>query len=295
MKTNNITALTSRIESFPTLPAVVNRVMEITSDPESSANELMNVIGPDIALTASILKLANSAFFGLTKKVSSLQQAITVLGFKEIRNMIITKAVFDSFNHLKKEENFDIRGFWEHSFLCGLASKIIATDLNRESNEFFVAGLIHDIGKLVIYLALPLEYSKLATVASPLYFTDYKTEKTALGIAHDEVGMRLLKRWLFPESLVNVVGFHHRIHELENKSPSLIVVHVADLLAHIADPCVSEGEGQPCFSAETLYPEIITLAKPYGIRWNESDLHRFQCQLAESREKEAAMLNLFYQ
>jgi len=146
MSSENIVALTACIQSFPTLPTVVNRVMEITANPESSTTELMDVIRPDISLTAVILKTANSAFFGLSRKVSTLDQAITILGFKEIRNVVIARAVFDSFKHLKKDKQFNINSFWEHSFVCGIVAKVIAQDMKYPANEFFIAGLIHDIG-----------------------------------------------------------------------------------------------------------------------------------------------------
>ncbi len=108
MGSNATSTLIAQIESMPTLPTVALRVMEVTANPGSSANDLMEIIGPDISLTAKILKIANSPFYGLTREISSLQHAVTVLGFKEIRNMVISAVAFESFKNIKHDNKFDI-------------------------------------------------------------------------------------------------------------------------------------------------------------------------------------------
>ena len=235
MGSNATSTLIAQIESMPTLPTVALRVMEVTSNPGSSANDLMEIIGPDISLTTKILKIANSPFYGLTREISSLQHAVTVLGFKEIRNMVISTVAFESFKNFKQDDKFDINKFWRHSFCCGLAAKIIAVDLKSSSNELFVAGLIHDIGKLVMYIAFPVEFLKLVDMMSPLKlkYTAFEAEKNVFEMIHDEVGMKLLRKWMFPESLITAVGFHHHPQEADKKSPFPIIVHVADILTHV--------------------------------------------------------------
>lgn len=158
MSFDKISVLISKINSIPTLPTVACQVIEITADPNSSADDLAKVVTPDISLTTKLLKMANSPFFGAIRRVTSLQHAITVLGFKEVRNLIISAVIFESFMKAEKMGNYDIGKFWKHSFVCGLAAKVIAADLKKASNEFFVAGLIHDIGKLVIYITSPHDF-----------------------------------------------------------------------------------------------------------------------------------------
>ncbi|GAN33708.1 MAG: HDOD domain-containing protein [Candidatus Brocadia sp. AMX2] len=295
MSFDKISVLISKINSIPTLPTIACRVMEITADPNSSANDLMKVIIPDISLSTKLLKMANSPFFGATRGVTSLQHAITVLGFKEVRNLVISAVVFESFMKIEKNENYDIGKFWKHSFVCGLAAKIIAAELKKTSNEFFVAGLLHDIGKLVIYITLPNEFFKLVDTAKhlKLKFTAFETEKGIIGMTHDEVGMRLLKKWMFPESLLTAIGFHHRIQETDTKSLLPVVVHIADIFAHIYEMQTVVEEDDP-LKTETLFPDIIKLAQLYGIEWDESDLNRLQLALAEGIEKEAVTFRLFF-
>ena len=295
MNIDKISILISKINSIPTLPTVACKVMEITADPNSSANDLMKVILPDISLSTKLLKMANSTFFGATRGVNSLQHAITVLGFKEVRNLVISAVVFESFMKIEKDGNYDIGKFWKHSFVCGLAAKIIATELKKVSNEFFVAGLIHDIGKLVIYITLPNEFLKLvkATRHLKLKFMAFETEKRVIGMTHDEVGMRLLKKWMFPESLLTAIGFHHRLQETEKKSLLPVVVHIADIFAHLYEMQTVVEVDDP-LKTETLFPDIIKLAQSYEIEWDESDLNRLKQSLTESIEKEAVAFSLFF-
>lgn len=288
-KTPNLSALTDRIDAFPTLPTVAVRVMEITANPESSSKELMKVISHDQSLAAAILKMANSPFFGLVKEVSSIQHALTVLGYTEIRNLVLTKTLFNSFKNLRKDSRFDIGGFWEHSLSCGLAAKIIAADLKGDTNDFFMAGLIHDIGKLIIYMALPMEFSEIIETAGPLKHRMFEAEKDILGVTHEEVGMMLLKRWMFPENLLTAVGFHHRPCEAKKESLFPLVVHAADLLTYLNES-PDDKEAEPVLSEELFCSEIIDLSRSHGLKWDEAALERFQEELVRRKEEEAETL-----
>ena len=295
MSSHAASALIARIKSMPTLPTVALRVLEVTADPDSSANDLMRIISPDVSLTTKILKIANSPFYGLTKEISSLQHAVTVLGFKEIRNLVISTVAFESFKNLKQNGEFNINRFWRHSFYCALAAKIIAVDLKNGSNELFVAGLVHDIGKLAMYITFPNEFKMQTEIMSPLKikYTAFETEKDIFGMTHDEVGMKLLEKWMFPKSLITAVGFHHRPQEADKKSNFPIIVHVADILTHVYEMQV-EGEEEDSFEDELFYNDAIHLSRSFGINWDVSDLRRYQQSLEESIRREANTIKLFF-
>ncbi|GAX61096.1 metal dependent phosphohydrolase [Candidatus Scalindua japonica] len=271
------------------------RVIEVTADPKSSANDLMAIISPDVSLTTKILKIANSPFYGLTREISSLQHAVTVLGFKEIRNLVISTVAFDSFKNIKQGGRFDINKFWKHSFYCALAAKAIAVDLKIKSNELFVAGLVHDIGKLAMFITFPSEFMMQLEIMSPLKikYTAFEGEKDVFGMTHDEVGMRLLKKWMFPESLINAVGYHHHPQEADNKSHFPIIVHVADILTHIHEMQEEDEEGEYT-NTELFYGDAIELAQSFGIDWNLLDLSRLQQTLKENIKNEAETIKLFF-
>ena len=295
MKKNKISAITSKINSIPTLPTVAMKVIQTTSDPASSAKDLMGIINPDIALTTKILRIANSPFYGFSNEIASLQHAITILGFKEIRNLVISTVIFDSFKNIKKDTKYNVGDFWKHSFISGLAAKIISTDLKKTGNEYFVAGLIHDIGKLVIYIALPDIFAKLIEMTNPLKskFMSYQIEKNIIGMTHDEIGMMLLKKWMFPKDLMISVGYHHRLREISTESDMPFVVHTADIFAHIHEiQADNEDEDHPGIG--TVYRDFIKLSGHYGIKWDTPRLNKFQQELAKSVEKEADILRLFF-
>ncbi len=295
MSSHAALTLVARIESMPTLPAVALRVMEVTADPKSSANDLMGIISPDVSLTTKILKIANSPFYGLTREISSLKHAVTVLGFKEIRNLVISTVAFESFKNLKQNGKFDINKFWRHSFYCALAAKTIAADLKNGSNDLFVAGLVHDIGKLAMYVTFPDEFMMQVEIMSPMKmkFTTFEAEKDIFGMTHDEVGMKLLKKWMFPESLLTAVGYHHHPQDADKKSPFPIIVHVADILTHVYEMQV-EGEEGDSFEDELFYNDAINLSRSFGINWDVSDLRRFQQSLEENIRREASTIKLFF-
>lgn len=295
MSSQAASTLIARLKSIPTLPTVALRVMEITANPQSSANDLMGIISPDVSLTTKILKIANSPFYGLTREISSLQHAVTVLGFKEIRNLVISSVAFESFKNLRQDGKFDINKFWRHSFYCALAAKTIAVDLKIESNELFVAGLVHDIGKLAMYVTFPSEFMMQLEIMNPLKikYTAFEAEKDVFGMTHDEVGMKLLKKWMFPESLIIAVGYHHRPQEAEKKSLFPIIVHVADILTHVYEMQEENEEGEN-FQTELFYGDAVKLSQSFGIGWNLSDLSRFQQALKENIKKEANTIELFF-
>jgi putative nucleotidyltransferase with HDIG domain len=295
MSSRAASTLIARLKSIPTLPTVALRVMEITANPKSSANDLMSIISPDVSLTTKILKIANSPFYGLTREISSLKHAVTVLGFKEIRNLVISTVAFESFKNLEQNSKFDINKFWRHSFYCALAAKAIAVDLKIESSELFVAGLVHDIGKLAMYITFPCEFMMQAEIMNPLKikYTAFEAEKDVFGMTHDEVGMRLLKKWMFPESLLTAVGYHHRPQEADKKSNFPIIVHVADILTHVYEMQAEAEEGEP-FEADLFYGDAIKLSKSFGMDWDVSDLSRFQQTMTDNIEKESDTIKLFF-
>jgi len=292
MTSHTISTLIFRIDNFPPLPTVASRIMELSADPESSTQDLMKVVNADQSLTIMILKMANSPFFGLSRNVDSLKQALTLLGFKEIRNMVLARAVFDSFKNVGQGNKFKIKQFWQHSFVCGVGAKIIGSDLRWTDNDFFVAGLIHDIGKLVMHMAFPIEFSKTIETTGQVRQMAFKAEKSIFGVTHDEIGMMLLKRWMFPESLIAAVGYHHRPREAKEETRCSLVVHAADMLAHLDELSGSfQTECSP--DGEYFGLEVVNLFQEYGVEWSEVTTKKFLQKLAEQKEKESDLLKLF--
>ena len=292
MTTEPSRTILNQVDAFPALPATVSNVITITGNPESSAQDLMAAVLPDQAMCLTILKIANSAFFGLPRKVSTIDKAVMVLGFNEIRNIVLGKAVFNSFREAYRNNRELINIFWEHSFLTGLAAKIIAEDIKISPSEAFIAGLIHDIGKLAILVSLNDDYSTVFESSSSDPVNAYLEEQELFSIGHDEIGYRLLKRWLFPKSLLYTTAYHHKPLDLEGQSLFPAVIHIADTLSHLH--CgTDEVEASDLASfIDKQIPDVKKVWKDYDLEWNDSLFARWQQELLVSSDRDRAILTI---
>lgn len=287
-----IQAIHDQIESIPALPATVSHVLAITADPESSANDLMQVILPDQTMCATILKVANSAAFGIPKEVNTIERALMVLGFDEVKNIIIGKAIFASFPKLNKESIQGVGVFWEHAFTCGLMSKIIGEHYKLSPSELFISGLIHDIGKLVMLMASPTNYPILEEHSLASHFQAMGSELERYGARHDDIGLELARRWSLPEQLASAIGYHHKPNQAPHFKQHPMIVQVADILSLIY--CCSEitdpADIQHIF--DDFLPGTIELWKNNGLLLVPETLGVWFETLQETREKEQDILTL---
>ncbi len=292
MAQSSINALFSQIDSLPSLPATVTRVMEVTGDPESSAKDLMQAILPDQSMCATILKIANSAFFGFPRKVSTIEKAVMVLGFDEIRNVILGKAVYNTFKQLENENKADIESFWDHSFTCGLAAKIIAEDLGQSPSELFIGGLLHDIGKLAMLITFAGNYSHLLKLSGSLQFSSTMEEKELFSISHDEVALKLLNKWLFPEQLIQAIGYHHQPMKSPGNPISPMIIEMADILSLLLyNPSEIDSDDIKIIIHD-FHPEIVRLWEENTLSY-EDKLDSWLGNLRTSLDKDSTILEIF--
>ena len=244
-------------------------------------------------MCAAILKIANSAFFGIPREVATMDKAVNVLGFNEVHNIVLGKAVFNSFRKIPVSGKNIVDAFWQHSFYCGLAAKVIAENIKCPASELFIAGLIHDIGKLAVFMTRPEEYLQIQDQKNARdYLSASRIEQKQLGITHCEIGFQLLTRWMFPEQLIEVVAFHHHPEKCTNSVLYTTIIQISDLLSILV---VNEEEQD----AE-LYPQFTTLLPGGKILWqeqklsiNEEKLQEWRLALLASIEKDSAILNIF--
>lgn len=292
MTTELSRTILNQVDAFPALPATVSNVITITGNPESSAQDLMEAVLPDQAMCLTILKIANSAFFGLPRKVSTIDKAVMVLGFNEIRNIVLGKAVFNSFREAYRNNRELINNFWEHSFLTGLAAKIIAEDIKISPSEAFIAGLIHDIGKLAILVSLNGDYSTVFESSSSHPVNAYLEEQELLSIGHDEVGYRLLKRWLFPKSLLYTTAYHHKPLDSEGESLFPAVIQIADRLSHLHRSMDEVEISDLASFIDNQIADVKKVWKDYDLEWNDSLFARWQQELLVSSDRDRAVLTI---
>ncbi|MBN2289966.1 MAG: HDOD domain-containing protein [Candidatus Glassbacteria bacterium] len=221
--------LMASIEKMPSLPTTVTKVIELANDINSSPRDLLKVIQLDPVLTAKVLKLINSAFFGMPNKVS-LKQAVVMLGINTIKNLALSTAIIGQMGQSKiKVKNFDQHLFWQHSLCAAIAAKKICRKIEpdpRLADEYFVAGLVHDIGKIVMALALPQWFAATIDHARANELSSVRAETDKMGIDHAEVGSLLAQKWSLSENLVDATHYHH-VPE-ENHHRLVWVVHLAN-------------------------------------------------------------------
>lgn len=221
------------IRDLPSLPAVVMELLNSFGQEDANMSALADKVARDQALAAKTLRLANSSFYGLPCKVTTIQQAITILGFDTVRTLITAAAVTDNFSS-GKHATFDFKAFWRHSTGTALCSKMLARSLNLNQDYAFVSGLLHDIGKLVLVTRFPQQYSETMTYRTEHDCYMLEAERTVLGLDHTTVGRALAEHWKFPALMQRSIANHHA-PEAADMGDIPSIVHIADAIVHALD------------------------------------------------------------
>lgn len=224
------------LAEISTIPVVVTKAIQVMNDPKSSARDLTDLIINDQVLAGKILKVANSAFYGLPSKVNNLNRAITLIGFNEIKRMITPILLLDTFKNLTSNKYFSSKGFWCHSLAVAGACEILSEKENRmhDIGEARIVGLLHDIGRLIVVESLTDKFEKLMKKVE-LGVDVMKAESAVLGIDHAEIGARVTKFWNLPLTVVNSIRFHHNQDQAGEYKLIAEMVCFADYLANELD------------------------------------------------------------
>lgn len=222
------------VGDLATLPEVTIRIIEIVEDPKSTARELHNVIKNDPALSTKVLKVVNSAFYGLPGQVASVDRAIILLGLSAVKNIAVAASIARLFKGKRVSEQFSAADLWRHSLAVAVGAKSIAKLSPHPvmPDEIFVAGLIHDIGTLIERQAFPDQFAEVIQrcMTSDSDFLD--VEREIIGADHQAFGVALTTKWKFPRHLRAAVGFHHNPEALTPELKNMAtLIHVADVLA----------------------------------------------------------------
>jgi HD-like signal output (HDOD) protein len=223
--------LTGYIE-ISSLPLIYTRLNDAVNNPRASIADIARIISEDAGLTARLLRIVNSAFYGIPTRVESIARAVTIIGTHELRALALATSVTTMFKGIP-EDLANMELFWRHSIACGVAARILATYRRLPNAErFFIAGVLHDIGRLVMFMKVP-DKSREAMVRSqevgePLFVS----EREIMGFGHASVGSLLLEAWRFPQGLEEAVGFHHNPNAATRYPLEAAIVHLADIICH---------------------------------------------------------------
>ncbi|MBU0936310.1 MAG: HDOD domain-containing protein [Spirochaetes bacterium] len=239
------------MSSMPSLPTTVTKVMEICNNPRTSPTDLDKVISLDPVLMGKVLKLINSAYYSLQNQVTSLVRAIIMLGVNTVKNLALSTAVLDKLVDKNGFRALNMEGFWRHSLCVGVVAKIIARKRNVETtklDEYFAAGLLHDIGKIPLNNILSDEYVQVMSLADRERIPLYLAERRGMDLDHAEAGAMIAAAWKLEGALADGIRHHHSLDTYEGPHKDMVfTIAVADYYA------CREGIG---FSG-SVYPDKI--------------------------------------
>lgn len=265
---------------LPTLPVVFQELLTRMQDPDAEVSELAEVIARDQALTAKILKLVNSAFYGRAAQITTISRAVIIMGFQAVRSAALAISVFERFKGLRTSgTTFTLDGFWRHSIGVSCLAKQAAIVLHVGAPEdAFVAGLLHDVGKLVMLQHFAEDVEDLTRAADEQRLTWRSCEEMLFPISHDSIGRALFRAWNFPVGVVEAVACHHEPESASRHAELACLVHLADYFSYHMDCGCPGGVGARTHSRDASRLVGLTPDTASEI------LRRAQEELSESLE-----------
>ncbi|HHJ14664.1 MAG TPA: HDOD domain-containing protein [Gammaproteobacteria bacterium] len=226
--------LVTRNVRLVSLPEVCMQVQALADSPHTTANDIAEVVGKDTALTTRLLKLVNSAYFSLPRKIETVSRAVNLIGMRELRNLTLAASAAEVFSGIPPDL-IDMAGFWQHSVYTGLLARNLAQGCNvLHAERLFTAGLLHDVGRLLMLIKLP-DQTASAMALDPQSDRDIcEIETDLVGFSHAEVGEALLRHWNMPENLCASIRYHHAPAHAPDALLESAIVHIADRITHAA-------------------------------------------------------------
>lgn len=241
------TEIVNQIHALPSLPAVVMELLGSIGQSNADINQLSAIVSKDQALSAKALRLANSSFYGMQRKVTTMPQAVSILGMNSLRTLITAAAVIGRFPSTK-QGGFDFQGFWQHSIATAVCARLIAKRVGINPESAFMAGLLHDIGRLVLITGFPGKYETAMNYRAQHDCTMLEAERQILSCDHAAVGHALAEHWRFPPGIQMAVAGHHA-PDKQWSGGLTNLVHVADAIVHALDLSANEDELVPSLSS----------------------------------------------
>ncbi len=235
---------------LPEIPTIIFKLNDTIADPFASADDIAQVISQSPGLSALLLRIVNSAFYGFPSRIDTITRAVTIIGSKEVSALAAGITTMEIFKDIP-ESVFDMRAFTQHSLACGILARILAASGNiRNTEQLFVSGLLHDIGRMVLFNYFPQQAGSMLADSFGGEVALYDLEKRVLGFRHTDVAADLFEKWKFPVTLSQNVSYHHRPMAAQDPAKAAII-HLSDIIAHAL------GEGR---SGEWRVPRLDTAA-----------------------------------
>jgi len=220
------------INTLPTIPVTLEKIFSILEDENKSARDLENIIKYDQSLSAKIISVSNSAFYGLRMQITTISRAVVAIGFTEVKNLAISVALMNFFKTKAKFPGFSVDKFWLHSIGVGIVSRMIARiSANIDAESLFTCGIVHDIGRVALCAYFPEEFKAILDIKNQENCSMLEAEER-YGLKHTLVGRWLAEKWQFPEAFVQTISCHHHPYEQKTFLTAAGIVQLADILVH---------------------------------------------------------------
>ncbi len=232
MKKITLIKLINKVRNMPPLPQSITQILEITKDDKSSSRELAKVFEQDPALAVDILKLANLPAYGFAIKISTITHAIVCLGLETVKSIALTSSTNEMLNKEIPAYSLGEGMLWQHSISCATCARIIAQRIGyKDDEEAYIAGLLLDIGKIILSSFAEEEFNQVSERAEKNKIPFNIAEKEVLGFGHPQVGGRIIKKWNLPSALVEAVQYHHQPNKAETHETLAYIAHLADAIS----------------------------------------------------------------
>ncbi|HOT42304.1 MAG TPA: HDOD domain-containing protein [Syntrophorhabdaceae bacterium] len=224
LDTRTIRSSIEKINTLPTIPNVLKKLLKMLENPATSLNDIGHFISHDPIITTKVLRMINSPIYGFPGRIYSVNQAVILLGLNVVKGLLLSVSVYDL---MKKV----MMGLWEHSLACAITSRLMAKKKGlKEPEESSIAGLLHDIGKVALILQFQGYYETAMSTADKKNIPIMDAEKELFNINHATAGEWMAEKWSFPRNLIEIIGYHHKPHISRNFPVETSIVHLADIL-----------------------------------------------------------------
>ena len=251
MNREEILQVLRNIRNLPTLPDVVMEILRLCDDQSATTREISQLIEKDPVLTTKVLKLVNSSYFGLSKEIFSVNQALVLIGYNNLKSLIMSASMLQVFHQDSQVGSFSRKALWKHSIGVGIGARFLAKRLRiGDSEQAFVAGLIHDVGKVIIDWFFHPQFEEIIGMVDRDQCWIRDAESRVMQVTHEEVGSYLASRWNLPDMLIEAIAFHHSPSCSQEHAVTAAQVQLADALirelgiGYGGDPTIPQVDGE---------------------------------------------------
>ncbi|NUN69987.1 MAG: HDOD domain-containing protein [Bacteroidetes bacterium] len=224
--------LIAGMDKLSSVPVVYNELDEAIRNMRVSASHISSIISKDTGLTARLLRIVNSAFYSFPRKIDTISRAVIIVGTQQLRDLALATSIISSFKDIP-ENRITVESFWKHSIACGIAARCIAGYFKEPNIErYFVAGILHDIGRIVLVTKAPDLAEEIFRNADRTGQPLFLAERAVMGCDHGAIGSDLVRLWQLPRCYEEIIGFHHQPNQADLYKLETSVVHIADVIAH---------------------------------------------------------------